>query len=89
MKEKAYCSGTETSKGRQLTISHCATECKGFGDFFIVATTDHGRTYCAGMSCCTSQGCLCYCYTGLSGSCSPNNDNGYNAYKIADEKERK
>ena len=88
-KERAYCSGTETGKGYTPTVSHCAKECKGVGDFFATGTTDHGYTQCAGSDCCTSQGCRCYCYSGSSGSCSPNTHDAYNAYKYSDEKERK
>ena len=88
-KERAYCSGTETDKGYTPTVSHCAKECKGVGDFFATGTSDHGLTQCAGSDCCTSQGCRCYCYSGSSGSCSPNTHDAYNAYKYSDEKERK
>ena len=88
IKERAYCT-TDISSSREPTVNHCAKACKGVSTFFAVGTTDHGETNCAGSSCCTSQGCVCYCEDGSGGSCQPITGNGYNAYEYSDEKERK
>ena len=75
--EKKECSGSETHKGRFVTVEECALSCKEVASMFIFGTNNFGTTRC------NTNGCKCYCETSAQddGSCNVINHNGYLLYK--------